>query len=97
MISVEVVIATAPNEVQSVSVHVPEEATVSDVLAQESVALVTKHLEVLSVGVFGRKVALDFVLSDGDRLEIYRPLLLNPKEARRLRAKKQAESQSKKS
>jgi putative ubiquitin-RnfH superfamily antitoxin RatB of RatAB toxin-antitoxin module len=38
------------------------------------------------LGVFSRKVTLDHVLSDGDRVEIYRPLTLDPKEARRRRA-----------
>ena len=38
------------------------------------------------IGVFSRKVPLDHVLSNGDRVEIYRPLLIDPKEARRARA-----------
>ena len=41
-----------------------------------------------SVGIFSQKVELDHVLNDGDRVEIYRPLQVSPKEARRLRAKK---------
>lgn len=36
-------------------------------------------------GVFGRRVALDAALADGDRVEILRPLQVDPKEARRLR------------
>ena len=39
------------------------------------------------IGIFGKKVPLDTVLSRGDRLEIYRPLLLSPTEARRMKAK----------
>lgn len=38
------------------------------------------------LGVFARRVAPGDVLHDGDRVEIYRPLLLDPKEARRRRA-----------
>ncbi len=38
------------------------------------------------IGIFGKKIPLDTILSRGDRLEIYRPLLLSPTEARRLRA-----------
>lgn len=38
------------------------------------------------LGVFGRRVKPDHVLRDGDRVEIYRPLLLDPMEARRRRA-----------
>lgn len=42
------------------------------------------------VGVFGKLYPLDHVLSDGDRVEIYRPLLVDPKESRRRRAAKKA-------
>lgn len=42
----------------------------------------------LVVGVFGQKVALSHLVQAGDRVEIYRPLILDPKEARRLRADK---------
>ncbi len=38
------------------------------------------------VGVFGRLAQLDTPLQDGDRVEIYRPLNADPKEARRRRA-----------
>lgn len=41
-----------------------------------------------AIGVFSKKITLDTVLNPGDRVEIYRPLLIDPKEARRLRAKK---------
>ena len=37
------------------------------------------------VGIYGRRVALDAHLADGDRVEIYRPLRADPKEARRRR------------
>ncbi|MEW5836374.1 MAG: RnfH family protein [Pseudomonadota bacterium] len=38
------------------------------------------------IGLFGRRVDEDFVLSDGDRLELYRPLTADPRDARRRRA-----------
>lgn len=38
------------------------------------------------IGVFGKAVKLDAILSDGDRVEIYRPLIADPKEARKKRA-----------
>ena len=38
------------------------------------------------LGIFGRRASADTVLTDGDRIEIYRPLRLDPKEARRRRA-----------
>lgn len=39
-----------------------------------------------AVGIFSRKVPLDHTLRAGDRVEIYRPLIADPKEARRRRA-----------
>ena len=45
-------------------------------------------LENCDLGVFGKPVADDFELSDGDRIEIYRPLIADPKEVRRQRAAK---------
>jgi putative ubiquitin-RnfH superfamily antitoxin RatB of RatAB toxin-antitoxin module len=36
-------------------------------------------LETLSIGIYARSVQLDQVLADGDRVEIYRPLLVDPK------------------
>ena len=40
------------------------------------------------VGIFGKKTTLDHTLNDRDRIEIYRPLILDPKEMRRKRAAK---------
>lgn len=45
-------------------------------------------LENCDLGVFGKAVAADYELHDGDRIEIYRPLLADPKEVRRQRAAK---------
>ena len=44
------------------------------------------RIEADAVGIFSRKVPLDHVLQDGDRVEIYRPLIADPKESRRRRA-----------
>lgn len=43
-------------------------------------------LTVNKIGVFGKVVKLDRVLVSGDRVEIYRPLIADPKEARKKRA-----------
>ncbi|MER0215747.1 MAG: RnfH family protein [Nitrosomonas sp.] len=40
------------------------------------------------LGIFGKLTQLQAVLEPHDRIEIYRPLIIDPKEARRLRAKK---------
>lgn len=39
------------------------------------------------IGIWGRACAPGTVLADGDRIEIYRPLTMDPNEARRLRAR----------
>jgi len=44
------------------------------------------ELEHAKVGIFGKIAAVTTVLSDGDRVEIYRPLIADPKEVRRQRA-----------
>lgn len=46
-------------------------------------------LQTALVGVWGRKVSLDHVLRENDRIEIYRPLTVDPKVARRERFAKQ--------
>jgi putative ubiquitin-RnfH superfamily antitoxin RatB of RatAB toxin-antitoxin module len=43
-------------------------------------------LAVNQVGIFGKLAKLDQILEDGDRVEIYRPLIADPKEARKRRA-----------
>lgn len=40
------------------------------------------------LGIFGKAVMRDYVLRDGDRVEIYRPLIADPKEVRKERAAK---------
>jgi len=44
--------------------------------------------ESCDIGVFGKLVTADYDLSEGDRIEIYRPLIADPKEVRRQRAEK---------
>jgi putative ubiquitin-RnfH superfamily antitoxin RatB of RatAB toxin-antitoxin module len=46
------------------------------------------NLVTMPVGTYGKKKTLDTVLRDRDRIEIYRPLIADPKDARRRRAKK---------
>jgi putative ubiquitin-RnfH superfamily antitoxin RatB of RatAB toxin-antitoxin module len=42
-----------------------------------------------ALGIFSRKVGPDYIMRAGDRLEIYRPLVADPKEIRRQRAEEQ--------
>lgn len=52
------------------------------------------NLEALDMGIWGVRAALDTLVQPGDRIEVYRGLLVDPKEARRLRHQKQAPARS---
>ena len=70
------------------TVSVPSGATVREAIVASGV--LERHpeisLETQAFGIFGKRAALDARLSPGDRVEIYRPLAIDPKEARRRRA-----------
>ncbi len=51
-------------------------------------------LNINKVGVFGKMKKLDSTLLENDRIEIYRPLLVDPKESRRKRAAKKEKVKS---
>jgi putative ubiquitin-RnfH superfamily antitoxin RatB of RatAB toxin-antitoxin module len=50
------------------------------------------NLVTMPVGIYGKKKTLDTVLQPRDRIEIYRPLIADPKDARRRRAKRDSAS-----
>ena len=75
----------APEGVREVPVEVPAGACVRDALAAAKAPTGSGHF-----GVFNRERPLDWRLRDGDRVEVYRALKVDPKEARRLRAKARA-------
>ena len=92
-IRVEVVFAT-PQKQELVSVQLEEGSRLGDAIEQSGMAEKFDNFEVDPdrVGIFGKKASLDQVLRDGDRVEIYRPLLADPKEVRRQRALMQAKA-----
>jgi len=63
-------------------------ATVADALRLSGIGERFDNLDLSRIGVFGRVVDPATPLRDGDRVEIYRPLRIDPKEARRRRAKR---------
>tara|TARA_Y100000588_G_scaffold169554_1_gene183276 strand:- start:52 stop:345 length:294 start_codon:yes stop_codon:yes gene_type:complete len=72
-------------------------ARVRDALAQSGVLEAFPDIDVESapLGIFSRRVELDTPLTEGDRVEIYRPLELSPTDARRLRAERRRVSRPK--
>jgi putative ubiquitin-RnfH superfamily antitoxin RatB of RatAB toxin-antitoxin module len=87
MIQVEVVYAL-PNEQRVLSLMVDPQSSVEDIIQQSGVLALYPEidLKINKVGVFSRNVKLNATVSSGDRIEIYRPLLADPKEIRRKRA-----------
>lgn len=81
-IRIEVVRAW-PRRHASVSLQLPGDATVSDALAACGLPLDG----ICGYAVFGERIAVEGRLCDGDRLELLQPLLVDPKEARRRRAR----------
>lgn len=90
-IRVEVVHAAAPHDIDFGELQLPAGATVADAL-QASGVLLRRGLDAaaVDVGIRGRPCARDEPLRDGDRVELYRPLLVDPKEARRRRQPRHA-------
>lgn len=80
---VELVYITETEQVIK-SLAVPPQSTIRDVLLTE---FASSEVETLHVGIFGRKRSLDFIVQDGDRVELYRNLILDPKEARHQKVK----------
>ena len=91
VLAVQVVYAV-PDAQAVVDLTLPAGSTVADALAAAcagSTTLAALDLDRFAVGIFGEHVEREQALAAGDRVEIYRPLLADPKAARRARAEKQ--------
>ena len=84
---VEVVFAVPERQVLR-SVELPDGGTVGDAIERSELArdFPEVDLDRLQAGVWGRPVERSRVLIDGERVELYRPLVMDPREARRLKA-----------
>ena len=87
LISVEVVYAL-PKQQLLMSVWVPLGSTVASAVHASGILATFPQIDParLSVGIFGCRVSPEHVLRPGDRIEIYRELIADPKTARRARA-----------
>ena len=83
----------APRVVQEFAMHVAHGSTVAEAIAQWQASLPADSLALgvskTRFGVWGKRVKSAQVLNAADRLEIYRPLKVDPKTARRERFAKQ--------
>ena len=88
-LSIEVCYARA-DEQTLIALTLPCGATVRDAIAASEIT--RKHPEIdpatAKLGIFGKLTTLDAPLNDLDRVEIYRPLIVDPKLARQRRGDK---------
>jgi len=82
MIQVEVAYSAGPRQIEVIALSLPQGSSVKDALVQSGL---WDRAQGLSLGIWGRKTTLSHVVQDRDRVEVYRELKVDPKEARRVR------------
>jgi len=87
MMSVTVAYATPERQLE-IALQVEESCTVAWAIRRSGILEQFSEISLATaiVGIHSKKVALDASLKPYDRIEIYRPLLIDPKQARRQRA-----------
>ncbi len=94
MTQIKIEIAYAlPDRYYLKSFRVDEGSTIQTAILQSGILKQFTDIDLREnkVGIFSRPAKLSDILNDGDRIEIYRPLLADPKEIRRKRAEQQAQ------
>ncbi len=86
-INVEVAYAE-PKKQLILPVNVDLGTTAGAAIVQSGIMMKFPELDIENskIGIFGKATVMTTVLQDGDRVEIYRPLIADPKEVRRQRA-----------
>jgi putative ubiquitin-RnfH superfamily antitoxin RatB of RatAB toxin-antitoxin module len=90
-VRIVVVYCPRPGEVDIRELDVPAPLTVRDALAASGLLKAHPAIDLATqrVGIWGRRCRLEDSVREGDRIEVYRPLRVDPKEARRLRYRAQ--------
>ena len=90
-IRVEIAYAT-PDRQEIISLEVPPDSTIAQAIEYSGIQERFPEIDLTkqSVGIFSRKCKLTDTVQEGDRVEIYRPLTIDPKDARRAKATKKA-------
>lgn len=88
-IAIEVAYAT-PEKQKIINLTVPVNTTILQAIRQSGILEHFPEIDLTrqNVGVFSKKRTLTDIVQAGERIEIYRPLTIDPKEARRAKAKK---------
>jgi putative ubiquitin-RnfH superfamily antitoxin RatB of RatAB toxin-antitoxin module len=82
------VVYALPGAVTEIEVRLATGATVADAIERSGIAARLPDVDIAGapVGIFGKRVRRDTTLGDGDRVELYRRLIADPKVARQRRA-----------
>lgn len=88
LMTVTVAYSSEPRQVVEKEMVLPINSTVQDVLNAANLTEFT-FVDDYHLGIWGKKTTLKHVLKEGDRLELYRPLKVDPKVARRERFRHQ--------
>jgi putative ubiquitin-RnfH superfamily antitoxin RatB of RatAB toxin-antitoxin module len=88
------VILALPDSATEIAVKLPAGATLADALERSGLAERHPDVDVVraQVGIFGKLADRRTILGDGDRVEVYRALLADPKEGRLRRAARRSKA-----
>ncbi|EMT6577631.1 RnfH family protein [Providencia rettgeri] len=95
-VNIEVTYAL-PEKQFLLSVKVKEGATIEEAILASGILALRDDIDLKKnkIGIYSRPAKLTDLVQDGDRVEIYRPLIADPKELRRKRAEKSKEVKNK--
>ncbi len=87
LLTIELAAALGPDQVEWTALRVPAGASVADAVRASGLVerIGAAAIDALTPGIGGRACSTQTALRDGDRIELYRPLAVDPKEARRQR------------
>lgn len=85
---IQVTVVYAQRDKQIIqTIQAPSDSTILEVIHYSKIIEMCPEINLSkqTVGVFGRRRQLNDLINEGDQIEIYRPLLIDPKKARQLR------------
>lgn len=86
MLNVEVIYIDEHKNIFQKNIELPDNSCAKDALTLSGLYEAYPCCRDRALGIFGKKIAVNARLKNGDRLEVYRPLTIDPMKKRRLRA-----------
>lgn len=90
IIKIEIAFAKSDKDQCILTIEIEEGSTIAAVIQAADIIAMYPEIDLAKhkVGIFGKHRVLSDTVKEGDRVEIYRPLTIDPKEARRAKARK---------